>query len=131
MIAISLKQEYLRYARQAALAAPGSNTGGCLLKYVVVVDEDIEPSNSADALRAIIASRSDPQESIEVLRGLRRSQTDPIFSPFKRGIHDFTHSTAIIMACKLYHWIKGLHLVPGPNRNYWNRPRRNGQHPFE
>lgn len=53
-----------------------------------------------------IASRTDPQESIDFVKGCWGSQTDPILSPFKRSIYDFTHSSAIILACKPYHWIK-------------------------
>jgi len=105
MIAISLEQKYPGHAKQAALAALGSNAGAYLLKYVIVVDEDIDPSNTADVLWAI-ASRTDPKDAIDFVTGCWGSQTDPILSPLKRQIHDFTHSTAIIMACKPYHWIK-------------------------
>ena len=104
MIAISLEQKYPGHAKQAALAALGSNVGAYMLKYIVVVDEDIDPSNMDDVLWAI-ASRTDPELSIDIIRGCWGSQTDPILSPFKRSIHDFTHSTAIILACKPYHWI--------------------------
>ncbi len=105
MIVISLEQKYPGHAKQAALAALGSNAGAYMLKYVIVVDEDIDPSNISDVLWAI-ASRTDPQEAIDFVRGCWGSQTDPILSPFKRTIHDFTHSSAIILACKPYHWIK-------------------------
>ncbi|MCC6887211.1 MAG: UbiD family decarboxylase [Hyphomicrobiales bacterium] len=103
MLAISIQQQYPGHAKQAALAALGSNAGAYLLKYVVLVDEDIDPSNTADVLWAI-ASRTDPAESIDFVRGLWGSQTDPILSPLKRSTHDFTHSTAIIHACKPFHW---------------------------
>ena len=103
MLAISIEQRYPGHAKQAALAALGSNAGAYLLKYVVLVDEDIDPSNIADVLWAI-ASRTDPERSIDFVRDLWGSQTDPILSPTKRAEHDFTHSTAIINACKPFHW---------------------------
>ena len=105
MIVISMEQKYPGHAKQAALAALGSNAGGYMLKYIVVVDEDIDPSNISDVLWAI-ASRTDPELSIDIIKGCWGSQTDPILSPVKRQIHDFTHSTAIILACKPYHWIE-------------------------
>ena len=41
--------------------------GAYLGRYVIVVDDDIDPTNTFDVLWAL-ASRSDPVESIEILR---------------------------------------------------------------
>jgi UbiD family decarboxylase len=105
MVVVSIEQQYLGHAKQAALLIPATNVGRYMLKYVIVVDEDVDPSNITEVLWAL-GSRTDPVESIDFIRGCLGSQTDPYVSPMKRGMMDYTHSTALIMACKPYHWIK-------------------------
>lgn len=130
MLAISIKQQYPGHAKQAALAALGSGVAAYMLKYVIVVDEDIDPSDTADVLWAI-ASRTDPKESIDFVKGCWGSQTDPILSPFKRKIHDFTHSSAIILACKPYHWIKEFPPSIKTNPNLLDETKKKWQHLFK
>ena len=62
---ISIKQRYPGHARQAMLAASQVHAGAYLGRYVIVVDEDIDPTNTFDVIWAL-ASRSDPVESIEI-----------------------------------------------------------------
>ncbi len=105
MVAVSLEQKYPGHAKQAALAVAGARIGAYMLKYVVIVDEDIDPANIKEVLWAI-GARTDPEVSIDIIRGQWGSQTDPFVSPQKRAVQDYTHGVAIIMACKPYHYIK-------------------------
>ncbi len=105
MIVVSLDQKYPGHAKQAAMVVAGSHVGGYMLKYVIMVDSDIDPSNVDEVLWAI-GSRTDPEVSIDILRGCWGSQIDPFLSPQQRAIKDYTHGTAVIMACKPFHFIK-------------------------
>ena len=101
-IVISLEQKYGGHAKQAALAALGH--WNYLTKFVIVVDEDVDPSNLRQVVWAV-GLRSEPEEW-EAIKGTWGAYLDPRLSPQKRELGDITHSTAIILACKPYHWIK-------------------------
>ena len=105
MIVISLKQRYGGHARQAAHVVLGAREGGYLGRFVVVVDDDIDPSNTMDVLWAM-ATRCDPATSIEIMRGCWSSPLDPRIPPEQRSQGDFTNSRAIIDACRPYRWMK-------------------------
>ena len=105
MIVISLRQRYGGHARQAAHVALGAREGGYLGRFVIVVDDDIDPSNTPDVLWAI-ATRCDPETSIEIMRGCWSSPLDPRIPPERRQQGDFTNSRAIIDACRPFRWIK-------------------------
>lgn len=104
MVVVSLKQKYPGHAKQAAMLVAGARVSAYMLKYVIVVDDDIDPSNIKEVLWAL-GSRTDPEVSIDVIRGCWGSQTDPFVSPQKRAIMDYTHGVTIILACKPYHYI--------------------------
>ncbi len=100
---ISLKQQYPGHAKHAALAALGHNALN--RKYVIVVDEDVDPTNLREVLFAL-GQRADPI-AFDILRGIRMSKLDPLMAdPEKRRTKDFTGSTAIILACKPFNWIE-------------------------
>ncbi len=104
MVVISLQQLYGGHAKQAALVAAGALVTGYALRYVIVVDEDIDPSNMSEVLWAI-GTRSEPEE-IEALKGCWGSNANPRLTPEQRKIDDREHSVGIILACKPYKWIK-------------------------
>ncbi|MEE9145687.1 MAG: UbiD family decarboxylase [Candidatus Binatia bacterium] len=98
---ISIKQRYPGHARQAALVASQVHAGAYLGRYVIVVDDDIDPTNTFDVLWAL-SSRSDPVESIEILRRCWSGPLDPRIQPGKKGFN----SRAVIDACRPFEWIK-------------------------
>ena len=102
---ISIEQKYEGHAKQAALIAAGCAATGHQVRFIVVVDEDIDPSNNADVLWAL-GTRTDPESAIDIIRGLRGDESNPIISPEKKSWGDVGHAAAIILACKPYHWIK-------------------------
>lgn len=96
---VSIKQAYPGHSRQAGLIAAGSHAGNYLGRFVVVVDEDIDPSNTFDVLWAI-ASRVEPEQSIEIIRQCWSGPLDPRVPQGKKGFN----SRAIIDACRPYDW---------------------------
>jgi 4-hydroxy-3-polyprenylbenzoate decarboxylase len=104
VVAISLKQMYAGHAKTAGTFAAGYITEAEACRWVIVVDEDIDPSNPADILWAL-GQRSDPEMSLEVIKGLCNNPLNPMTPPEMRNIRNFVHSRAIILACKPYYWI--------------------------
>ena len=100
---ISLKQRYGGHARQAAHIALGAREGGYLGRFVVLVDDDIDPANIADVMWAV-CTRCDPKTGIEIASNCWSSPIDPRLTPEQRSAGDFTNSRAIIDACRPFAW---------------------------
>jgi 4-hydroxy-3-polyprenylbenzoate decarboxylase len=101
-LVISLEQKYGGHAKQAALAALAQMS--YMTKFIIVVDDDVDPSDLNQVLWAI-ALRSEPEEW-EIIKGMWTSPLEPTISPLKKDAGDITHSAAIILACKPYAWSK-------------------------
>ena len=105
---ISILQKHLGHARQVASIAAGLLQGGaCTGRYVVMVDEDIDPSNLEEVLWAV-STRTDPETAIHVVPGFLTSPLDPILSPEKREKGEILTAKVLIDACRPYHWIKNF-----------------------
>ncbi|MFQ5684488.1 MAG: UbiD family decarboxylase [Candidatus Binatia bacterium] len=111
ILVVSIKQRYPGHARQAALVASQCHAGAYLGRYVVVVDDDIDPSNTDDFLWAM-ASRSDPVNDIEIIRRCWSGPLDSAIQPGKKGFN----SRAIIDACRPFEWMKDFPPVAESSR---------------
>ncbi|TFG58412.1 MAG: UbiD family decarboxylase, partial [Spirochaetales bacterium] len=98
---VSIKNSYPGHSRQAGMITSQCHAGAYLGRYVIVVDDDIDPSNTFDVLWAI-ASRSEPTESIEIIRSCWSGPLDPRIPEDRKGLN----SRAIIDACRPYQWRK-------------------------
>lgn len=105
MIVVSIQQMYTGHAKQAAMVVAGSYSASTLGRFIVIVDDDIDPSSMSDVLWAL-GTRCDPESSIDIIGGFRGQRSDPILSPEKKNRGELFYSRAIIYACKPYHWIK-------------------------
>ncbi len=108
---ISIEQKYAGHAKQVAVAAIAGVEGG-QGRFVIVVDDDIDPSNDDDVLWAV-ATRCDPATSMEIVTGCRSAPIDPTIPPERKVKGDMTNSKALIMATRPYHWRKEF---PAVNR---------------
>jgi UbiD family decarboxylase len=101
---ISIKQRYAGHAKQAALQMSQCEEGASMGRFIIVVDEDIDPSNLEEVIWAI-CTRCDPETAIDILRRCRGSFLDPVFN--KKGAVPFNglNSRAIIEATKPFEWI--------------------------
>lgn len=105
MMVISLKQEYPGHAKQTALIASGQELAALYLHYLIVVDDDIDPSDIGQVLWAL-GTRANPEEAVNIITGQLSGPIDPSISPEKRKLGNTTTSTAIILAVRPYHWMK-------------------------
>ena len=102
-VVVSIRQRYPGHARQAAfVAAQCQAAGNHLGRYVVVVDDDVDPTDLNEVIWAI-GTRSNPERDIDIIRNTYSSPLDPIY-PKQAKI--FFGSRAIIDACRPYDWIR-------------------------
>jgi len=102
-LVISLEQSWAGHALHAALKVLGSYSVAYMLRWIIIVDEDIDPTDWLQVSWAL-NTRCDPRESIQIVDGCWGSPIDPRLRPDKRDRGDFTHSCAIVLACKPFHW---------------------------
>jgi UbiD family decarboxylase len=100
--AISIKQKYGGHAKRTAMAMLGS-TYGYHRRFVIIVDDDIDPSDIDQVLWAL-ATRCDPATAINIINEAWSTPLDPRISPEARTQRNFTNSVAVINACRPYHW---------------------------
>jgi 4-hydroxy-3-polyprenylbenzoate decarboxylase len=96
---VAIKQAYAGHAKQALLLAAGAHAGNYLGRFVVVVDDDIDPTSIHDVTWAM-ATRCDPAEDIDIVRNAWSGPLDP-----RRKKGDNYNSRALIDACRPFDWI--------------------------
>jgi UbiD family decarboxylase len=103
---VSIKQRYPGHARQAGMVAAYCRAGAYMGRYTIVVDDDIDVTDTNDVLWAL-TTRSNPEIDIEIIRRSWSGALDPIIPMAERG-----HSSrAVIDACKPYEWMKDFPAV--------------------
>jgi 4-hydroxy-3-polyprenylbenzoate decarboxylase len=127
---ISVKQRYGGHARQAAHIALGAREGAYLGRFIVLVDDDIDPSNMNDVLWAL-STRCDPQTSIEIATHCWSSPIDPRLFPEQRKAGDFTNSRAILDACRPFAWRNQFPKVHSIDSTYQNEIKRKWKEIFK
>jgi UbiD family decarboxylase len=103
MLVISLKQAYSGHVmRVADFAMTGLSDRPP--HYLVLVDEDIDPTNQHQVLWAI-NTRCDPAAQVHILRDRWCSAVNPAgLTPEKRAIEDYAIGAMVIDACKPFRW---------------------------
>jgi 4-hydroxy-3-polyprenylbenzoate decarboxylase len=95
-VAISVKQRYFGHATQVGLVASQVNPIGYCGRYVVVVDDDIDPSDIHDVIWAM-GTRSDPGKDFRILEKCWSSRLDPMVTDDK-----LYNNRVVIDACIPY-----------------------------
>jgi UbiD family decarboxylase len=101
MTVVALKQRYDGHAKRAAMVAAAHSY---MARIIVVVDDDVDPSNLADVMWAV-TTRCEPAEGIDIIRNAWSSALDPRISPEDKAKGVTSHSKAIINACRPFPWI--------------------------
>jgi 4-hydroxy-3-polyprenylbenzoate decarboxylase len=97
-LTVSIKQMYAGHAKQAGLIASQCHAGAYVNRFVVVVDDDIDPADMDKVIWAM-CTRCDPREGMEILRGCWSSALDPMAYSEK----DPRNARVVIDACKPFH----------------------------
>ncbi len=103
LLTISIEQRYGGHATQVGHVASQCHVGAYAGKYVIVVDEDIDPSNLEEVMWAMV-TRSDPATSIDIIHHAWSTALDPRIHPDDKMKGKLTNSRAIIDATRPYEW---------------------------
>ena len=98
-VAVSIKQRYFGHANQVGLVASQVNPVGYVGRYIVVVDEDIDPTDINDVIWAM-GTRSDPKRDMTILDRTWSSRLDTMV--FDEKLYN---SRVVIDACIPYEHI--------------------------
>jgi 4-hydroxy-3-polyprenylbenzoate decarboxylase len=111
IIVVSITQQYSGHAKQVATLASTVFSGLALAgKWVIVVDDDVNPSNLDEVLWAL-STRCDPATDLEIIKGFPTTPLETTIPPERRAKKDYTMSKALITACKPYSWKEQFPLV--------------------
>jgi 4-hydroxy-3-polyprenylbenzoate decarboxylase len=100
LVVVSIKQRFCGHSRQAAAIAAQCQAASYMNRYVVVVDEDIDPTNLEEVMWAM-CTRTDPATDIEIMHKTFGSKVDPM----RREPNPTYNSRALIDACRPFEWI--------------------------
>ena len=96
MTVLSLEQRYAGHAAQALALAAQCPGGAYYTKWIIAVDEDIDPTNMNEVIWAM-ASRCNPIDDIDILRNTWSTWLDPTQNPPEKRPYG---SKCLINACK-------------------------------
>ncbi|HEY1541014.1 MAG TPA: UbiD family decarboxylase [Xanthobacteraceae bacterium] len=100
MTVVALRQRYDGHAKRSALIAAAQSYMG---RLVVVVDEDVDPSDLNDVMWAI-TTRCEPSEQVEIVRNAWSSALDPRIPADAKARGTTSHSKLIIEAVRPFAW---------------------------
>ncbi|MEE8438227.1 MAG: UbiD family decarboxylase [Micropepsaceae bacterium] len=96
-LTVSIKQMYAGHAKQAGLVASQCHAGAYANRFVIVVDDDIDPADMDKVIWAM-CTRFDPREDMEVIRGAWSTALDPM----SYSETDPRNARLVIDACRPY-----------------------------
>lgn len=91
---ISIKQSYPGHAKQAGMLAANCRAGNYAGRWVIVVDEDINPADINDVIWAM-STRCDPVADIDFIRNAWSTPLDPLLPK-----PPYESNRAVVNACK-------------------------------
>ncbi len=117
MVVVSLEQRYAGHASQVlALAAQAPSTA-YYTKWIVAVDEDVDPTNINEVIWAM-STRCHPVEDIDILRNTWSTWLDPTQNPPEDRPWG---SKALINACKQHRYVEVFSKRTTLTRKMWER----------
>jgi len=99
IMVVSIKQTYFGQAKEVATLCAPLLHGNLASKFVIVVDDDIDPSNIEEVLWALV-TRCEPETQIDIVKGYLTGRLDPTLPPEKRDKKDWTGARVFIEAVK-------------------------------
>ena len=95
LVVVSIKQRFCGHSRQAGFIAAQCPAAAYMNRFVIVVDDDVDPMNLEEVVWAV-STRCEPSEDIEIMRKSWGSKVDPLLedpgAPY--------NTRAVIDACR-------------------------------
>ena len=96
MLTLSIKQLYPGHSKQVGLLASQCQSGAYANRLTIVVDDDVDPSNTNQVIWAV-CTRTDPREDVEILKRCWSTRLDPMSYPDHARVFN---SRMVIDACR-------------------------------
>jgi 4-hydroxy-3-polyprenylbenzoate decarboxylase len=96
LLIVSVKTAYAGHSKQAGLVASSCHGGAYANRMTIVVDDDIDPTNTNDVLWAM-CSRMDPAVDLEIIRRCWSTSLDPMSYPREKPMFN---NRVVIDACR-------------------------------
>jgi 4-hydroxy-3-polyprenylbenzoate decarboxylase len=96
---VSIKQLYAGHAKQAGMVAAFCHSGAYSNRFVVVVDDDIDPTDT-DGLIWALSTRMDPRTDMDVIDRGWASPAEPMYYPKGGTTTDIFNTRVVIDACR-------------------------------
>jgi 4-hydroxy-3-polyprenylbenzoate decarboxylase len=117
MVVVALQQQYAGHAAQVlALAAQAPSTA-YFTKWIVAVDEDVDPTDVNQVLWAM-STRCSPIDDVDLLRTTWSTGLDPSQNPPAERLYG---SKALINACKQHRYLGSFSRRTALSRATWER----------
>jgi 4-hydroxy-3-polyprenylbenzoate decarboxylase len=104
MTVVSIEQRYAGHAAQTLALAAQCPGGAFFSKWIIVVDDDVDPSNTSQVIWAM-STRCAPSKDIDILRQTWSTSLDPTQNPPAERPYG---SKALINACMEHRYIKSF-----------------------
>lgn len=102
LVVVSLKQLYPGHASQVAALAAQCTGAAYYTKWIIVVDDDVDPSDLNQVFWAM-CTRCSPTDDIDILRNTWSTYLDPTLNPPEMRPYG---SKALINACREHKFLK-------------------------
>ena len=98
---VSIKQAYPGHSKQVGMATASCHAGAYANRFVVVVDDDIDPTDTNEVLWAM-CTRTDVIDDIDVMKRCWSTSLDPMAYAGKGEGEGYYNNRMIIDACRPY-----------------------------
>jgi len=102
-VVVAIKQMYAGHAKQTGMAVLGCSAAARNGRFVVIVDDDIDPSNIDEVLWAM-TTRADPISDIQTVANCWASPLDPRMPPQLSAEGPHVNSRALFYAVRPWEW---------------------------
>lgn len=117
MVVVSLEQRYAGHAAQVLALAAQAPSAAYYTKWIVAVDEDVDPTNLNEVVWAM-STRCNPVDGIDLLRNTWSTWLDPAQNPPEDRPWG---SKALINACKEHRYLETFSRRTTLTRHLWER----------
>ncbi len=117
VVVVSLEQRYAGHAAQVLALAAQAPSAAYYTKWIIAVDEDVDPTNLNEVLWAL-ATRCNPVDDIDLLRNTWSTWLDPTQNPPEDRPWG---SKALINACKEHRFLETFSQRTALRRSIWER----------
>ena len=117
MTCVSIEQRYAGHAAQVLALAAQVPGGAYYTKWIIAVDEDIDPCDMDQVIWAM-STRSNPSDDVELLKNTWSTQLDPAQYPAEKRPYG---SKCLINACKDHRHIKEYSKRTMLSQNVYNK----------